>query len=253
MKLFNHIGTGHSKASKTPLSLHILAVFLFNLMYNHSFAESTMNFQKTLFHCNIWDSTTTTLVRTVAMYLYSMLKMNNELQIQPIPNDYRDLYGRSWSQKGQNSGVKVEPTQCTQSALNRSGRQWLIADRQLKNTEIPWNVHIFAFSKSSPESNRCLTRRLLRLWGKFQCKVSHHYVDASGLAEEATKKTARWRATSIEGNGLKWCDKKWNEKATSELRNARNWNLYRWSGNFSRWIVHLGSQIRASSISCQEC
>lgn len=99
MKLFNNIGTGHSKASKTPLSLHILAVFLFNLMYNQSFVELTMNLQKTLFHCNIWDSTTTTLVRTVAMYLYSILKMNNELQIQPIQNDYRDMYGEAGAKK----------------------------------------------------------------------------------------------------------------------------------------------------------
>ena len=152
-----------------------------------------MNFQKTLFHCNIWDSTAPTLVRTVTMYLYSIPKMNNELQIQPIQHDYGDLYGRGWSQKGKNLDVKVEPTQCTQSALNRSGRQWLIADRQLKNTEISWNAHMYGFSKSTPESNRCLTRRLLRLWNKFQCKVSHRYVDALGLAEEATKKTARTR------------------------------------------------------------
>ena len=60
----------------------------------------------------------------------------------------------------------------------------------------PWNAHIFAFSKSNPESNRSLTRRLLRRWSKFQRKTYNHnatgrYVDASGLVEGATKKTAR--------------------------------------------------------------
>ena len=63
-------------------------------------------------------------------------------------------------------------------------------------TEIHETPNIFAFSKSNPESNRSLTRRLLRRWSKFQRKTYNHnatgrYVDASGLAEGATKKTAR--------------------------------------------------------------
>ena len=126
-------------------------------------------------------------------------------------------------------GVKVAPAQCTQWALKRFCRQRLIAvqgrylkthgserekeretetetereggrgERRASSWRIhrnPWNTHIFAFSKSNPESNRSLTRRLLRRWSKFQRKTYNHnatgrYVDASGLAEGATKKTTR--------------------------------------------------------------